>query len=86
VTSKALGGVGKGVDVIADAFASLFAPVLTPEQKREAEITQHRRQAEGETSLDYSRYTAETTQQRRQEENDREAERQRERDGGGRER
>jgi len=80
VTSKVLGGVGKGVDAVADAFASLFAPVLTPEQKREAEITQHRREAEGEASLDYSRYTAETTQQRRQEENDREAERQRQRD------
>jgi hypothetical protein len=86
VASSALGGIGKGVDAIADGFASLFAPVLTPEQKREAEITQQRREAEGDASLDYSRYTAERTQQRRQEENDREAERQRQRDGGGRER
>jgi hypothetical protein len=86
VTANILGGVGKGVDVIADAFASLFAPVLTPEQKREGEITQHRRDAEAEMSLDNSRTTAETTQQRRQQENDREAERQRERDGGGRDR
>jgi hypothetical protein len=81
VASSALGGVSKGVDAIADGFASLFAPVLTPQQKREAEITQQGREAEAEATLDYSRYTADATQQRRQQENDREAERQRQRDG-----
>jgi hypothetical protein len=81
VASSALGGIGKGVDAIADGFASLFAPVLTPEQKREGEITQQGREAEAEATLDYSRFTADATQQRRQHENDREAERQRQRDG-----
>jgi hypothetical protein len=61
-------------------FDSLLSVRLTPEQIREGEITQQRREAEGEASLDYSRYTAERTQQRRQEETDREAERQRQRD------
>lgn len=81
IADNVLGGIGKGVDAIADGFVSLFAPVLTPQQKREAEITQQGREAEAEATLDYSRYTADHTQQRRQEENDREAERQRQRDG-----
>lgn len=80
IAASALGGIGKGFDVVADGFASLFAPALTPEQKREGEITQQRREADAEASLDYSRFTAEATQQRRQEENDRDAERQRQRD------
>jgi len=86
IADNVLGGVGKTVDVIADGFASLFSPTLTPEQKVEGEITQQRREAEADASLDYSRYTAEATQQRRQQEIDREAERQRQRDGAGRDR
>jgi len=39
-------------------FASRFATTRTPEQKREGEITQQRREAEAEATLDYSRYTA----------------------------
>jgi hypothetical protein len=85
VAANALGGIGKGVDAIVDGFVSLFAPVLTPQQKREAEITQQGREADAEATLDYSRFTADATQQRRQQENDREAERQRQRDRGGRE-
>ena len=78
--------VGKTLDFVAAAFESLLVPQLTPEQKREAQITAREREAEAEASLDLSRATAERTQQRRQEETDREAERQRERDGGGRQR
>jgi hypothetical protein len=78
--------VGKTLDFVSDAFASLFAPTLTPEQIRQGEIATHRREAEAENSIDFARYTGELAQQRRQQENDREAERQRHRDGGGRER
>jgi ribosomal protein S16 len=78
--------VGKTLDVVSDAFASLFAPTLTPEQIRQGEIATHRREAEAECSIDFARYTADLAQQRQQQENDREAERQRHRDGGGRER
>jgi hypothetical protein len=83
---KALRIVGKTLDVVSDAFASLFAPTLTPEQIHQGEIATHRREAEAENSIDFARYTGELAQQRQQQENDREAERQRHRDGGGRER
>lgn len=83
---KAARIVGKTLDVVSDAFASLFAPTLTPEQIRQGEIATHRRQVEGESTIDFERYTGELAQQRRQQENDREAERQRHREGGGRER
>ncbi len=75
--------ISKPLEALARGFEDLFAPTLTPEQKHEAEKSQHRREAEADHSLDYSRFTAEKTQQQ---ENEREAARQRERDGGGRER
>jgi hypothetical protein len=78
--------ISKPLEALARGFEDLFAPTLTPEQKHEGEKAQHRREAEADHSLDYSRLTAEQTQQRQQQENDREAARQRERDGGGRER
>jgi hypothetical protein len=53
-TSRAL---GKALDFAGDAFASLFAPELTPAQKREAERTAAKREAE--QAIDLSRYTAE---------------------------
>ena len=81
VAGSVLGGIGAGVHTVADMFDSLLSVRLTPEQIREGEITQQRREADAEASLDYSRYTAEATLQRRQQENDREAERQRERVG-----
>jgi hypothetical protein len=84
ITTNALGGIGaglgKGAEFVGEAISSLFAPKLSPEQIRKGEITQQRREADAEASIDYSRYTAERTQQRRQEETDREAERQRQRD------
>jgi hypothetical protein len=81
IADNVLGGIGAGVHVVADALDSLLSVKLTPEQIREGEITQQRREAEGEASIDYSRFTAERTQQRRQAENDGEAVRQRQRDG-----
>jgi hypothetical protein len=46
---------GKLFDFAGDAFASLIAPELTPEQKREAEITAARKREE--PIIDWSRYT-----------------------------
>jgi len=76
--------IGKTIDVAADAFASLIAPVLTPEQIRQGERAASRREAQTEDAIDFSRYTAEMAVQRQQQEQEREAARQRER--GGRER
>jgi hypothetical protein len=78
--------VAKTLDAASDAFASLFAPTLTPEQIREGEIAARRREAESEASIDFARYTADRAQQRRQQEQDIEAARQRLRDEVGRER
>jgi len=86
VASGILGGIGSGVHAAADAFASLLSPQLTPEQVRQGEQAQHRREAEADRSTDYANYTVELAQQRRKQEQEREAERQRQRDGGGRER
>jgi hypothetical protein len=49
--------LGKAFDFAGDAFASLFAPELTPEQKREAEITAARK--EGVQDVDFARYISE---------------------------
>jgi hypothetical protein len=78
--------VAKTLDAASDAFASLFAPTLTPEQIREGENAARRREAEAEASIDFARYTADRAQQRRQQEQDIEAARQRLRDEVGRER
>jgi hypothetical protein len=86
VAGSATRTIGKTLDFASDAFASLFAPTLTPEQMREGEKIAARREAEAEHAVDFSRYTAEMAQQRQLQENEREAERQRTRDGGGRER
>lgn len=75
--------IGKTLDVAADAFASFVAPTLTPQQIREGERTKERREAEAESTIDFTRYTADLAQQKQQEQ-EREASRQRER--GGRER
>jgi hypothetical protein len=86
VGKAATRAIGKTLDAVSNAFESLFAPTLTPEQIRQGERSALRREAEAESSIDFARYTGELAQQRRQQENDREAERQRHRDGGGRER
>jgi hypothetical protein len=78
--------IGKTLDAVSNAFESLFAPALTPEQIRLGERAAYRREAEAESTIDFAKYTADFAQQRQQQENDREAERQRHRDGGGRER
>lgn len=49
--------LGKALDFASDAFASLFAPELTPDQKREAERTGT--QKHEEQAIDLSRYTGE---------------------------
>jgi len=86
VGNHTLRAIAKTVDAVGNAVESLFAPTLTPQQIREAERTNLRREAEAESSMDLSRYTAERTHHTQQQENEREAERQRQRDRGGRER
>ena len=76
--------IGKMLDAVGSMVESLAAPKLTPQQIHDGEKAKTRREAEAETTIDFSRVTAETAQQRRQMERDREADRQR--DGGGRER
>jgi hypothetical protein len=78
--------IGKTLDAVSNAFVSLFAPTLTPEQIREGEKARYRREAEAENTIDFEKYTAEVAHQRQQQEQDREAARQRQRDGAGRER
>jgi MobA/VirD2-like, nuclease domain len=86
IADNLFGGIGAGVHAVADALDSLLSVKLTPEQIREGEINQQRREDEAEASIDYSRYTAEFAQQRRQQENERagEGQRQRDRERGGR--
>lgn len=78
--------VGRALDAVASAVESLFAPVLTPEQKAEGNRAEQRRAAEAVEAINFSRYTAEMAQRPQQLENELEAERQRHREGGGRER
>jgi hypothetical protein len=78
--------VGKTLDVFSDAFASLFAPTLTPEQILQGEKAADRREADADRTIDFARYTSDVAQQRQQLENEREAERQRLRERDGRDR
>lgn len=76
--------VGKVFETVGSLIEGIAAPKLTPQQIHDGEKAKDRREAEAETTIDFSRITAEAAQQRQQQEQDREAERQR--DGGGRER
>jgi hypothetical protein len=82
----ALKTVGSALDAVGNALESLFAPTLTPAQIAEGNRTKERRDAETADAIDFSRYTAEMAQRSQQLENEQEAERQRMRGGGGRER
>lgn len=72
--------IGKTLDTVGAALESFLAPQLTPEQKREGEITARERRAEAEDKTDLNRYLAERAQERQRLEQEREAGRQRERD------
>jgi hypothetical protein len=76
--------IGKVLEAVGGMVESLAAPKLTPQQIHEGEKAKTRREVEADSTIDFSRVTADTAQQRRQMEQDREADRQR--DGGGRER
>jgi hypothetical protein len=78
--------VGRALDAVSNALESLFAPTLTPEQKAEGNRTEQRRAAEAVEAINFSHYTAEMSQRSQQAENELEAERRRQREGGGRER
>jgi len=63
----AASAIGKTLDVAADAFASLFAPTLTPQQIHKGDRARQKREAETEDVIDFARYTAELARQRQQE-------------------
>ena len=73
---------GKTLDAITNAFESLFAPVASPEQRRQADITQSRRELEAERANELTRYAEQAARQREEVER----RQNRDRDGGGRER
>jgi hypothetical protein len=76
--------IGKPLELLGNVFEGLFAPVLTPEQKRDGEIAARERQAD---VRDHSNAIAKRAQERQREEQVEAArQRERERDGGGRER
>jgi hypothetical protein len=72
---------GKALDAVGNALESLLAPVLTPEQKREAARTMRERAADAAEAANLSSYLAEREQARQTRENEQEAARQRQRDG-----
>jgi len=71
--------IGKTLDVASDAFASLFAPTPTPQQKFENESARQKREAEAEDVIDFTPYTAELARHREQEQEKRPRDRGRER-------
>jgi hypothetical protein len=86
---KAAGPVGavaeKVFDVVAGMMDSLFT--TTPEQALEADKSKARRDAHADDHIEFSRYTGDQAQQNRnQQEQQAARDRQREHDGGGRER
>ncbi len=88
ITRTPLRALGKTLDIVGNAFESLLAPKLTPEQIRQGETARQKREAEAEHSIDFSKYTTLRVQERQQQDNEREAERRQHREcgGGGRER
>jgi hypothetical protein len=70
---------GKTLDAIGNAFESLFAPRVSPEQRREGEITQRRRELEADRANDLAQQSARQLEEAERRQN-------RDRDGGGRDR
>jgi hypothetical protein len=87
-TASIAASVGKMFETVGNLVEAFAVPKLTPQQIHEGEKAKDRREAAAETTIDFSRYSADEAQQRRQMEQDREADRHRprDRDGGGRER
>lgn len=75
-------GLGKTLDTIGNVIESFLAPVLTPEQKREAARTTRERAEETATTIDLSRYLSDREVSRQGQETESEAARQRQRDDG----
>jgi hypothetical protein len=73
---RTLGGV---LDVVGNVFESLLAPPLTPEQKREGELSQAERAAD---TAHNTQYLADLETARQQQEQEQEAARQRQRASG----
>ena len=75
------GAALKPLDVVGNALESLFAPTLTPKQKRDAARTAAERATEAADKLDLAQYLAEREAARQRQEQEREVARQRTRDG-----
>jgi hypothetical protein len=76
VSGKAL----KTLDLVANAIESLVAPILTPEQKREAAQTARERAAETAEKIDLSQYRDQREQARQRQEQQQDTTRQRQRE------
>jgi hypothetical protein len=72
--------IGKTLDLVGGAVESFFAPILTPEQKRDGERAARERQAQAEDANDLARYLVERALERDRQLREHEASRQRERD------
>jgi len=86
VAKSAARTIGKAFDAFSDAFDSLIAPKLTPEQIREGRRAAARREHQAEDAIDFQQYTADSAGRQRRQEDELEAARQRERERGGRDR
>jgi hypothetical protein len=60
--------IGKAFDGASDAFQSLFAPILTPEQKQDARLARALREDARDAAVDFSQFTEAQARQREQEE------------------
>ena len=71
--------LGKALDAVSNAFESLLAPAMTPEQQHEAALTARVRNAETDARIDLAQFLAERADDRQRQEQEREATRQRHR-------
>ena len=72
--------VGKALDSVANVFESLFAPALTPEQKRESAERAREHAAETADKIDLSRYLSDREQASQRQEQERDTSPRRQRD------
>jgi len=68
---EAARSIGKTLDFIGNAFESLLAPQLTPEQKREGESAARERRTAAEEKADFNRHQSQLVQERQRQEQER---------------
>jgi hypothetical protein len=79
-TANIAASFGKVFETVGNLVEAFAAPKLTPEQIVDAEKAKDRREAEADFTIDFSRVTADTAQQRLQQKNEQEAARHHERE------